>query len=371
VINQKDKLTIPPVGWFLSSTRDEVVDYLAGACSKSGELWWYKESPVKSAVTLVAHVDTVHDKWSKWDEKRHYDKEKKCFVDVKTQPARNKKALFYDPKHRIFWSPDGLGADDRAGVFTILQIYNNSPGDAKPNLLFCDEEERGGAGAKAAVKDLVELADSLMFVELDRRGPNDCVFYNEEPKKFVDYIESFGFKKTFGSFSDVSIISRELCICGTNLSIGFEDEHLKHEHLYVNRMLATYKKTIKIVEDATKSGKKWELPKKKVVELATFADRGEYCQDWLDDFYGESYWESYLSRKGRAYYGKWARTRPLPKGGGNGRDITLFQELDGETALYVLRKAQSHGYSKEDLERNPYLTAWLRSAGFGKHGVGP
>ena len=47
-------------------------------------------------IALVAHMDTV----------------------FKT-PAYE---LFYDRKKNVMWSPTGMGADDRAGVFSILQL---------------------------------------------------------------------------------------------------------------------------------------------------------------------------------------------------------------------------------------------------------
>ena len=47
-------------------------------------------------IALVAHMDTV----------------------FKT-PVSN---LYYDRQKNVLWSPEGLGADDRAGVFAILKI---------------------------------------------------------------------------------------------------------------------------------------------------------------------------------------------------------------------------------------------------------
>ena len=50
-------------------------------------------------VALVAHVDTVF-----------------------TSPPKEEE-IFYDSEKNVMWSEVGLGADDRAGVFSILKIY--------------------------------------------------------------------------------------------------------------------------------------------------------------------------------------------------------------------------------------------------------
>ena len=47
-------------------------------------------------VALVAHMDTV----------------------FKVLPSE----VYFDPKAQVMWSPQGLGADDRAGIYAIIQI---------------------------------------------------------------------------------------------------------------------------------------------------------------------------------------------------------------------------------------------------------
>ncbi len=54
-------------------------------------------------------------------------------------------------------SPDGLGADDRAGVWSLLMIYKylkeNSP-DLMPVFVFTDKEEEGCLGAERSIRTL-------------------------------------------------------------------------------------------------------------------------------------------------------------------------------------------------------------------------
>ena len=76
--------------------------------SERGFLYASGELPV----LLVAHLDTVHH-----------------------QTVRD---ICYSAERRIVMSPQGIGGDDRAGVFTILHIIRR----ARCHVLFCEDEER-------------------------------------------------------------------------------------------------------------------------------------------------------------------------------------------------------------------------------------
>lgn len=174
-------------------------------------------------IALVAHLDTV-------------------FVE----PPKN---IYYDERKGVIWSPDGLGADDRAGVFAILKIIKHG---LRPHIIFTTDEEKGGIGSS----QLTMVYKSHPFnklkyiIQLDRRGVNDCVFYECDNKKFTKYIESFGFVEEIGSFSDISILCPAWKVAGVNLSIGYEDEHSISETLHVNAMLATIKTVINMLRVA-------------------------------------------------------------------------------------------------------------------------
>lgn len=163
-------------------------------------------------VMLVAHVDTVH-------------------YNIPLE-------IFYDDKKKVMWSPDGLGADDRAGVFAIMELvkkYNVA-------VLFTTGEESGGKGARAFITDYKNNQGFKMLIQLDRRGTNDCVFYSNDAKDFQDYIVGAGFVKKSGSFSDISIIAPEWEVNSVNVSVGYYDEHTKAEHLYVEDLFDTINK---------------------------------------------------------------------------------------------------------------------------------
>lgn len=166
-------------------------------------------------IALVAHMDTVFSK-----------------------PARD---VFYDRQKNVIWSPDGLGADDRAGIFAIIQIIKTG---LRPHVIFTTDEEVGAAGAIALGKEDCPFEDLRYVIELDRRGSDDCVFYDCENPEFTEYIEGFGFVEAIGSFSDISIICSDWGIAGVNLSIGYRDEHSISEVLFVGHMLNTIDKVI-------------------------------------------------------------------------------------------------------------------------------
>ena len=98
-------------------------------------------------VALVAHLDTVY-----------------------RTPVSN---LYYDQRKGVLWSPDGLGADDRAGIFAVLKILQDG---YRPSVIFTTDEEKGGVGASALAMNPCPIPNLKYMIELDRRGSNDCVF---------------------------------------------------------------------------------------------------------------------------------------------------------------------------------------------------
>ena len=173
-------------------------------------------------LALVSHLDTVH-----------------------SSPAYK---IYHDRVENVLWSPMGLGADDRAGVYSIIHIINSG---YKPTVIFTTDEEVGGVGAAALAKDIVKMPTDLRFMlELDRRGSVDCVFYDCDNPDFEKYINSFGFTTDIGSFSDICFIAPDWGLAAANLSIGYYDEHTKQEILKVDEMHETIKKVCNIIEDS-------------------------------------------------------------------------------------------------------------------------
>lgn len=172
------------------------------------------------SIGLVAHLDTVH-----------------------LRPPEN---FFYDPEQDILWSPQGLGADDRAGVYAIIQIIEAG---YRPHIILCKDEEIGGKGADAVIQLFPQcpFENLKCLIELDRSGKNDCVFYDCDNEDFVKYIEKFGFKEDIGSFSDISILAPQWEVAAVNLSIGYFYEHTLAEFLHLGYLTNTIRKVKKIL----------------------------------------------------------------------------------------------------------------------------
>ena len=120
-------------------------------------------------IALVAHMDTVFK-----------------------NPVAD---LYYDQRKGVLWSPQGLGADDRAGIFAILKIIQSG---LRPAIIFTTDEEKGGLGATALGSRDCPIPGLKYMIQLDRHGTNDCVFYECFNEDFYDYVE-----KTYTDLYDV------------------------------------------------------------------------------------------------------------------------------------------------------------------------
>ena len=156
-------------------------------------------------VLLVAHLDTVH----------------------RTQLE----TICYSAGGTVMMSPQGIGGDDRAGVYMILRLIQS----CHCHVLFCEDEETGGHGARAFTKSGIK-PDVNYIVELDRMGSNDAVFYNCMNEQFEQHICSFGFQTTFGSFSDISVLAPHLNLAAVNLSTGYYNAHRVNEFVRLDEV---------------------------------------------------------------------------------------------------------------------------------------
>ena len=184
-------------------------------------------------VCLIAHLDTVFD-------------QEKC----------KDKEIYVDTEHQVMWSPQGLGTDDRAGVFAILKLLKMG---YKPYIIFTQGEEEGCLGAKALVHRFPKSPwKKLKYIlQLDRRGEQDCVFYDCDNPDFTEYVESFGFITDWGSFSDISEIAPAWGLAAANLSVGYWDEHTYCERVALSWLEQTIEKVKKML-DVCNEAQKYE-----------------------------------------------------------------------------------------------------------------
>jgi len=191
---------------------------------------WFKGSGLPC---LVAHIDHVYEEknWSK-------------------------RPILYNEEY--LWSPVGIAGDDRAGVYACMQLFN----ELDVNVLFTDLEERGGGGAIEAC-GCEALKHTPYFIEVDRRGNREAVFYNEEEvlvPEFVEVVSKY-FTVAQGSFSDISILGQHYKVASVNLSAGFYNEHSKtSEYIYLPALEYTIKAIPKLISDL--EHQRYELPER-------------------------------------------------------------------------------------------------------------
>ena len=217
----------------------------------------------EAPIMLLAHLDTVHEK-----------------------PVQQ---ICKSEDGNIIMSPQGVGGDDRCGVYAIVKAYEQSK--VKPWLLFTCDEEVGGIGASAFVdryykgelpKDLLDLK---FLIEIDRKGKKDAVYYGCRNTEFEDYITSKGFVTDHGSFSDISTIAPALEVAAVNLSSGYYNAHTKHEYINCKQLENVISKVIEIVAEAAKP----ETPQYEYID-----DKWDYTDGWSDtDTFADMY--DYLS----------------------------------------------------------------------------
>ncbi len=221
-----------PLEYFLKPTQKQLFRillkmYQSRTVSSKGKFLLVKgEAPV----LLVAHLDTVHK-----------------------EPVQT---ICTSQKGNILMSPQGIGGDDRCGVYALVNAHDAS--EKKPWLLFTCDEEIGCIGARAFVEEYekgqlpTELSDVKLIIEIDRRGSKDAVYYDCGNENFEDYISSKGFKTEIGSFSDISIIAPVMGVAAVNLSSGYYNAHTLHEYINRRQIDSSIQKVIEIISDATK-----------------------------------------------------------------------------------------------------------------------
>jgi disulfide oxidoreductase YuzD len=168
-------------------------------------------------VLLVAHMDTVH--------------KEQCRSIMQSGDTIS--------------STQGIGGDDRCGVFIIANIVK----ELNCSVLLCEDEEVGGVGARKFTKtDYIKNLGVNYMIEFDRRGKDDAVFYSCDNDSFTSFVvTNTEYKKTFGSFSDISVLMPESKLCGVNLSCGYYSPHTVKEYVVYSEMMNTIEAAKKLI----------------------------------------------------------------------------------------------------------------------------
>ena len=216
-------------------------------------------------VLLTAHMDTVHKELVK-----------DFYEDVQTDVNGN-------TTHTIS-SPQGIGGDDRCGIYEILQILEAG---YRPHILFCEEEEIGGIGSEkfCGTKYIEELSKLKFLIELDRANANDLVFYENANQDWINWIEDeTNWKTTWGSFSDICNLSPACGIASVNLSCGYYKAHTIYEYVIVEEMF----EAIEIIKHLLNASEKVEAFE--YIEETYSWNRNKYYDlDYRYDYNYDSY----------------------------------------------------------------------------------
>ena len=164
----------------------------------SGDGFLYAEGEVP--VLLIAHMDTVH--------------------------AERAEIICFSEDMRYVMSPQGIGGDDRCGLYMILELIK----EARCHVLFCEDEEPGSLGAERFTHSGI-FPKVDFIVEIDRRGGNDAVFYRCDNPEFTKFVLGFGFEKKRGTSSDISVIAPYLQTAAVNISAGYYNPHCLNEYI--------------------------------------------------------------------------------------------------------------------------------------------
>lgn len=228
-------------------------------------------------VLLVAHMDTVHTE--------------QCKVIINANGKMS--------------SPQGIGGDDRCGIFMIMNIVK----ELHCSVLLCEDEEKGGIGArkftKAKMKSANEKGEEIetayvdqldvnFMIEFDRKGSNDAVFYTGDNKDFINFVTDVtGFKYATGSFSDISVLMPAAKLSAVNLSCGYYNAHTIDEYVVYDEMMDTIEAAKVLIKEECKE------PFKYVAKTYTYPSYYNSCHKAShsysrNDFDGNEYYGNML-----------------------------------------------------------------------------
>jgi hypothetical protein len=233
---------------------------------------------------LVAHLDTVH----------------------RDLPS----VICYSKDGNYMMSPQGIGGDDRCGVYIILELLKKL--SYRPYVLFTMDEEVGGLGARAFAGYIEQygVPELKYIVEYDRKGNKDCVFYQCDNKEFVEFVESFGFKEEYGTYTDICDIAPTMGVAAVNLSSGYFSPHTEHEYVSMKDMYNIIDKSYKMLRsecDTFKYVKKEYLSSYcyvgKKIAVSFVPEDTLYLYAWRSgEYYLNDYHEIVVDEYGNYYY---------------------------------------------------------------------
>ena len=186
-----------------------------------------------------------------------------------------------------------LGADDKNGVWILLNILKLDEFKNKISFIFSTGEEMGG-NIQELLYDHSKKVKKLKYgIVFDRKGNSDIIgtkndYCTKELEKDIEKIgKEFGYKPCSGIFSDADSISDHIsCV---NLSCGYYKHHTKEEYTIIKDLRKSLEFGIKILNTLTDMYKSPEKPR--------YRRRSYTYDDYYNNEYADNYhnWNSYNS----------------------------------------------------------------------------
>ena len=213
---------------------------------------------------LVAHLDTINTKRKNYSYGSYYSYGSTLSTVTSTEKDRTPEVQdILVTEHYILLSPECkssiqcLGADDRVGVKTILDILEMG---LRPHILFTTDEEVGCVGSRTAVEEnaLEGLKMASMLIQIDRgvheRSWHEMVTYDFDPESHKEIFDEL--RKTYtmatGSYTDVAVLGPHLDKPIVNVSASYRHEHTTDEFINLDAYEYNTQGLIKFIEWAVK-----------------------------------------------------------------------------------------------------------------------
>ncbi len=216
---------------------------------------------------LVAHLDTVHSSLPK-DINYEIDIDGTEYVSAK----------------------NGIGADDRCGIIAAIEIFKAR--DKNSSILFTFDEEIGGLGVKKFVSSktfekLIQDESIHVFIEFDRKGSNDYVTYGNDNFEVDKILESVGFKKSHGTYSDIADLSKASGIASVNISTGYYNAH-RDDEFYVPIVLnRNINRILSVLDDLVKEIRTIDMFDLDYIDLLFTDEYEEFEEEEYDKYIQE------------------------------------------------------------------------------------
>ena len=232
---------------------------------------------------LVAHLDTINTKRKNYSYGSYYSTGSTLSTVTSTEKDRTPEVQDILVTERyILLSPECkssiqcLGADDRVGVKTILDILEMG---LRPHILFTTDEEVGCVGSRKAVEEnaLEGLKMASMLIQIDRgvheRSWHEMVTYDFDPESHKEIFDEL--RKTYtmatGSYTDVAVLGPHLDKPIVNVSASYRHEHTTDEFINLDAYEYNTQGLIKFIEWAVKQDtSEWKYVAKYVPPKPTY-----------------------------------------------------------------------------------------------------